>query len=157
MEKVNRFKRTLIIAVVLLLVILVIAGVYWQTTPRMLYPGEVRDYEGQDLSSISDFRENSIKGPQNVNESHYQLKITGLVKRVVRAFGVTVVRFSSPEHSAASGQRRVPFACRLAAIGLPSRRSAQSQIARSSDCRREYNGGWYRQDAVGDLVGEDIA
>lgn len=79
MEKVNRFKRTLIIAVVLLLVILFIAGVYWQTTPRMLYPGEIRDYEGQDLSSISDFRENSIKGPQNVNESHYQLKITGLV------------------------------------------------------------------------------
>jgi DMSO/TMAO reductase YedYZ molybdopterin-dependent catalytic subunit len=83
MEKVKRFKRTIIASLVLLLIILVIAGVYWQSTPQMLYPGEVRDYEGQDLSSISNFRENSIKGPQNVNESTYQLKIVGLVNKTV--------------------------------------------------------------------------
>ncbi len=40
---------------------------------------EVRDYHGEKLSSISDFRENSIKGPQYINESAYRLKITGLV------------------------------------------------------------------------------
>jgi DMSO/TMAO reductase YedYZ molybdopterin-dependent catalytic subunit len=35
-------------------------------------------YEGKDLSSISDFRENSIKGPQYVNISDYRLTVTGL-------------------------------------------------------------------------------
>ena len=40
---------------------------------------EVREYEGKDLSSIDDFRENSIKGPQTVDVDTYRLKITGLV------------------------------------------------------------------------------
>jgi DMSO/TMAO reductase YedYZ molybdopterin-dependent catalytic subunit len=44
-----------------------------------LYPAEVREYQGEDLSSINDFRENSIKGPQQVDIADYQLKITGLV------------------------------------------------------------------------------
>jgi DMSO/TMAO reductase YedYZ molybdopterin-dependent catalytic subunit len=49
----------------------------------MLYPEEVREYEGQNLSSISDFRENSIKGPQYVNASTYRLTITGLVNKTL--------------------------------------------------------------------------
>ncbi len=40
---------------------------------------EVRDYQGEKLSSIDDFRENSIKGPQHINITTYHLKITGLV------------------------------------------------------------------------------
>ena len=40
---------------------------------------EIREYEGQDLSSISAFRENSIRGPQQINIQDYQLSITGLV------------------------------------------------------------------------------
>ena len=82
MEKVKRSKDTIIVVGVLLFIILIVAGVYWQT-PRMLYPEEIREYEGQDLSSISDFSENSIKGPQYVNESAYRLKITGLVNETV--------------------------------------------------------------------------
>ena len=65
----------------LLLIVLIIAGIYWQTTPRMLYPEEIREYEGQDLSSIGDFTDNSIKGPQHVNTSTYRLTITGLVNK----------------------------------------------------------------------------
>jgi DMSO/TMAO reductase YedYZ molybdopterin-dependent catalytic subunit len=42
---------------------------------------EVRSYEGKDLSSINAFRENSIKGPQHINESGYRLTITGLTNR----------------------------------------------------------------------------
>jgi DMSO/TMAO reductase YedYZ molybdopterin-dependent catalytic subunit len=83
MEKVKRFKGIFIAAVVLLLIVLIVAGVYWQTTPRMLYPEEIREYEGQDLSSIGDFIENSIKGPQHVNASTYRLTITGLVNKTV--------------------------------------------------------------------------
>ena len=40
---------------------------------------EIRDYEGEPLSSIADFRENSIRGPQYVNPGDYHLTITGLV------------------------------------------------------------------------------
>ena len=41
---------------------------------------EVRAYKGKDLSSIGDFRENSIKGPQYVEPKTYRLKITGEVQ-----------------------------------------------------------------------------
>ena len=44
-----------------------------------LKPVEIREYKGQMLSSIDDFRENSIKGPQRINEENYELIITGLV------------------------------------------------------------------------------
>ncbi len=40
---------------------------------------EIREYEGKDLSSINDFRENSIKGPQYIDNETYRLAITGLV------------------------------------------------------------------------------
>ncbi len=83
MEKIKRFKSIFIAAAVLLLIVLIIAAIYWQTAPRMLYPEEVREYEGQNLSSISDFRENSIKGPQQVNVSTYRLAITGLVNKTI--------------------------------------------------------------------------
>jgi len=41
---------------------------------------EIREYEGENLSSINDFRENSIKGPQQVDVEDYRLEITGLVE-----------------------------------------------------------------------------
>ena len=40
---------------------------------------EIEQYQGKDLSSINDFRENSIKGPQQISLDDYRLKITGLV------------------------------------------------------------------------------
>ncbi|VVB98437.1 Sulfoxide reductase catalytic subunit YedY [uncultured archaeon] len=42
---------------------------------------EVRNYSGKDLSSINDFRENSINGPQYINISNYALGVSGLVDR----------------------------------------------------------------------------
>ena len=41
---------------------------------------EIRDYKGEKLSSINDFRENSIKGPQYIDRENYTLKITGLIE-----------------------------------------------------------------------------
>ncbi len=41
---------------------------------------EVNDYEGENFSSLDDFRENSIKGPQYINKETYTLEITGLVE-----------------------------------------------------------------------------
>ena len=46
--------------------------------PQALPAVEVRAYQGNDLSSIHDFRENSIRGPQYVNTSEYRLTVTGL-------------------------------------------------------------------------------
>ena len=40
---------------------------------------EIREYEGQDLSSVNDFRENSIRGPQDVSLDDYTLEVTGLI------------------------------------------------------------------------------
>ncbi|MGB8657769.1 MAG: molybdopterin-dependent oxidoreductase [Candidatus Zixiibacteriota bacterium] len=40
---------------------------------------ELREYQGQELSSSSDFSENSIKGPQRIDQGSYRLRITGLV------------------------------------------------------------------------------
>jgi DMSO/TMAO reductase YedYZ molybdopterin-dependent catalytic subunit len=40
---------------------------------------EIREYEGEKLSSVNDFRENSIKGPQYVDIESYHLTVDGLV------------------------------------------------------------------------------
>lgn len=47
--------------------------------PAPLPPVEVREYEGERLDSVTDFRENSIKGPQQVDADTYRLAVTGLV------------------------------------------------------------------------------
>ena len=47
--------------------------------PASLAAVEVRSYQGADLSSVNDFRENSIRGPQRLNISDYRLTVTGLV------------------------------------------------------------------------------
>jgi len=47
--------------------------------PLMLPSAEIREYQGEDLSSVNDFRENSIKGPQYVDIGNYTLEISGLV------------------------------------------------------------------------------
>ena len=46
--------------------------------PAPLPSVEIRSYQGKDLSSVNDFHENSIKGPQFINESDYRLTVTGL-------------------------------------------------------------------------------
>jgi DMSO/TMAO reductase YedYZ molybdopterin-dependent catalytic subunit len=40
---------------------------------------EVREYKGEKLGSVEDFRENSIKGPQQIDKESYRLRVTGLV------------------------------------------------------------------------------
>ena len=47
---------------------------------KTLQKSEIREYEGEKLSSIGDFRENSIKGPQYIDIENYTLKLTGLIE-----------------------------------------------------------------------------
>jgi DMSO/TMAO reductase YedYZ molybdopterin-dependent catalytic subunit len=51
------------------------------TAIATLASAEIREYQGEDLSSITDFRENSIKGVQHVPIDTYTLKVTGLVDK----------------------------------------------------------------------------
>jgi DMSO/TMAO reductase YedYZ molybdopterin-dependent catalytic subunit len=47
---------------------------------QILETVEVREYEGNDLSSINAFRENSIRGPQYIDAENYILTVSGLVE-----------------------------------------------------------------------------
>jgi DMSO/TMAO reductase YedYZ molybdopterin-dependent catalytic subunit len=51
--------------------------------PGDLEPVEIREYQGQMLSAIADFRENSILGPQYVDKVSYRLVVTGLVNNTL--------------------------------------------------------------------------
>lgn len=77
------FSSVIVLVVPLLLVLAVgfaCAGDKPVGEEGKLQPVEVRDYQGEKLSSINEFRENSIKGPQHVNSESYRLKISGLVE-----------------------------------------------------------------------------
>jgi DMSO/TMAO reductase YedYZ molybdopterin-dependent catalytic subunit len=50
------------------------------TNLKNLAAVEIKEYQGTDLSSITDFRENSIKGPQHIDLESYRLKVDGLVE-----------------------------------------------------------------------------
>jgi DMSO/TMAO reductase YedYZ molybdopterin-dependent catalytic subunit len=54
-------------------------GIGGQQMTARLAPAEILEYEGQNLSSLDAFRENSIKGPQTVSLESYALKVDGLV------------------------------------------------------------------------------
>jgi len=77
----NFFGAVAILLVALVVVVLILNPIR-TTTPgsgaQQLAPVEVRSYQGKDLSSVNDFHENSILGPQHINESDYRLTITGL-------------------------------------------------------------------------------
>jgi len=83
-------KKSLFFAVLLLWIVVVavfVGGTIWRnemtngTNP--LSPVEIREYEGQKLSSIDDFRENSIDGPQFIDNESYRLAVTGLVNNEI--------------------------------------------------------------------------
>ncbi len=46
-------------------------------------PKEIRKYQGIKLSSIADFKEMSIRGPQHIDRESYRLKIAGLVENPI--------------------------------------------------------------------------
>lgn len=79
-------KKSLLLTVFLssLIVVAVLIG-RWALSNSMagrtgeLNSVEIREYEGERLGSIDDFRENSIKGPQHIDNTSYRLLVTGLV------------------------------------------------------------------------------
>jgi DMSO/TMAO reductase YedYZ molybdopterin-dependent catalytic subunit len=70
----------LVVILFLLLALLLSSGCAESSEVKSLRAVEVRDYQGEKLGSIGDFRENSIRGPQQVNVTDYRLEIDGLVR-----------------------------------------------------------------------------
>jgi len=68
-----------ILVVAALLYALNIGQFFTSQEIRNLTAVEVREYQGERLSSIADFHENAIRGPQKVNISTYSLSVKGLV------------------------------------------------------------------------------
>ena len=84
MEKKSFFRKLIAVALGIMLLVLVFLGIYYAVNqPKMLYPGEISNYQGQNLASIADVRENAIRGTQFINASTYRLEITGLVNKTV--------------------------------------------------------------------------
>ena len=76
-------KQALVIAAIAVVLFVVLVLPVLQKGPvsgetKALAAVEVRSYQGKPLSSITDFHENSILGPQHINESDYLLTVTGL-------------------------------------------------------------------------------
>jgi DMSO/TMAO reductase YedYZ molybdopterin-dependent catalytic subunit len=74
-----------IIVAVTLLIIAIVALYFLQAVLFAPQPGveavkgqELRDFRGTSLSSIADFRENSIKGPQRIDIDSYRLTVDGM-------------------------------------------------------------------------------
>src|SRR5665647_2189556 len=85
MERVKRYRVWIVAFLVTMLLLMALwIGVYLQNQPKNLYPTEIRNYQGQNLSSISNVIENNIAGTQYINVSTYKLTITGLVNKTIQ-------------------------------------------------------------------------
>jgi DMSO/TMAO reductase YedYZ molybdopterin-dependent catalytic subunit len=80
MEKRRIGGSAVIIALVILAAMVIAALIFGGHSTVKLASVEVREYNGTRLSSVNDFRENSIDGPQYINISDYHLEISGLVE-----------------------------------------------------------------------------
>jgi DMSO/TMAO reductase YedYZ molybdopterin-dependent catalytic subunit len=69
------------IVLALLVISIVLAACSPSASPQELGTTEIREYQGENLSSINAFRENSIRGPQHISLDDYQLEIIGLVEK----------------------------------------------------------------------------
>jgi len=64
----------------LLVTLLLTSFIFGGCNSTIELPGtEISEYQGEDLSSIQDFSENSIKGPQYIDIDNYRLTVDGLV------------------------------------------------------------------------------
>jgi DMSO/TMAO reductase YedYZ molybdopterin-dependent catalytic subunit len=106
MEK-SKLQKSIPYAVVIMVVV-ILAALFIAAPPippQQLYPSEVRNYQGDNLSSIAVVAENAIKGTQNINESTYHLAVTGLVSNPL------LLSYSNVVNSRQSYQKVVTIHC----------------------------------------------
>jgi DMSO/TMAO reductase YedYZ molybdopterin-dependent catalytic subunit len=79
----GREKMKKIILLVMVLTIITTLNIFANQENQpivQLEPVEIREYQGERLSSLKDFNENAIKGTQRVDINEYILEIVGLVQ-----------------------------------------------------------------------------
>ena len=77
MKSLKQIFKDLAIIGAVLIALMYVSGVFNELNPATYV--EIHDYQGENLGSITDFRENSIKGPQQVDVETYNLEVKGLV------------------------------------------------------------------------------
>lgn len=76
-----KYSLFLFLLAIAILIIVVLSSFFAQSPELiMLSEREITEYEGEPLSSILDFRENSIRGPQYIDRESYRMQIGGLVE-----------------------------------------------------------------------------
>ena len=77
----SKIKGIILLVIVLTIIITlnIFASEQNQSTVQ-LDPVEIREYQGERLSLLNDFRENAVKGAQRVDINEYILEISGLVQ-----------------------------------------------------------------------------
>ncbi|MFH1236847.1 MAG: molybdopterin-dependent oxidoreductase [Candidatus Aenigmatarchaeota archaeon] len=73
-------KRSVLLSLLSVTALIVLVSGCVQQGAITLDGVEIRDYQGERLSSVNDFRENSIEGPQHVDINSYKLGISGLAE-----------------------------------------------------------------------------
>ena len=77
----SEIKEIILLVIVLTTIITLNIFADQENQPTVqLEPVEIREYQGERLSSLNDFRENAIKGTQRVDINEYILEIAGLVQ-----------------------------------------------------------------------------
>jgi DMSO/TMAO reductase YedYZ molybdopterin-dependent catalytic subunit len=86
MQKIKNNKMLLFIGIMLIVILAVaLIAEYLSEYSTSVYPTEIRQYQGQNLSSINSVYENAIAGTQYINQTTYQLTITGLVNTTLQS------------------------------------------------------------------------
>ena len=83
MEKLKTHKTIVFAACIIIAIVLVALAAELTEAPPTYYPTQIRQYQGQNLSSISSVYENAIAGTQYINQTTYTLTITGLVNKTL--------------------------------------------------------------------------
>jgi len=95
--KIGNFKLWQIIAF-FVIGLLIIMTFYLQSDKssktRELASREIKEYQGEDLSSVNDLQETSINGIQYINQARYQLEISGLVEQAKKYSYEQVLTFN---------------------------------------------------------------
>jgi len=77
----SKTKKIILLVIVLTLLTTLNSFAEQKNLPTVqLEPVEIREYEGERLSSLNDFNENAISGAQRVDINEYLLEIVGLVQ-----------------------------------------------------------------------------
>jgi hypothetical protein len=83
-----------IISVIIILIVGLYSSLHRKQTIN-LASQQIKEYQGEKLGSINDFRENSIKGVQYIDRNNYKLQINGLVEKPVEFKYDELLKFQS--------------------------------------------------------------